>query len=211
MPRTWFLSRWLCSSSTRNGNLFDFDLIDHRPGIAVLRVSGKNAFKLFQHEAGGHRWQRIPKTEKRGRVHTSTVTCAILPEPTETSFHIPDKDLEWKFTVGSGAGGQHRNKTCSAAVVKHLPTGLMVRCESERSQHQNKASALALLRARLLEVQEGSQQAAANANRRQQVGSGMRGDKVMTLRSQDNQVIHHITGKRTTLDRYLRGYCDDLI
>src|SRR5262245_48467305 len=114
---------------------------------------GNGAEEAFRDEAGGHRWQRVPPNERRGRVHTSTVTVAVLPEPAAAELRIAPGDLDWSFCRGSGSGGQHRNKTESTAVVTHVPTGLTVRCESERSQHQNRATALALLRARLWDAE----------------------------------------------------------
>jgi peptide chain release factor 1 len=137
----------------------------------VVRVTGKGAARMFANESGGHRWQRVPPNERKGRVHTSTVTVAVLREPTPTEMVIRDADLEWATCRGSGAGGQHRNKTETAVVVKHLPSGLAVRCEAERSQLQNKATALGLLRARLLATKDDAATAAHNANRREQVGS----------------------------------------
>lgn len=125
------------------------EILERVPGMTTLRATGKKAAALFEDESGGHRWQRIPPNEKRGRVHTSTVTVAILPEPTETEVKLDPKDLDIKATRGSGPGGQHRNKTETCISIKHIPTGLMVRCDEERSQGLNKDLALALLRARI--------------------------------------------------------------
>jgi peptide chain release factor 1 len=194
-----------CTASWRCGTVFDLDLIDERDGMIVLKVSGKTAAKVFANEAGGHRWQRIPPTEKRGRVHTSTITVAVLAEPEPSQFVLSDKDLEWTTCRGSGAGGQHRNVTDSAVQVKHLPSGLIVRCESERSQMQNRASAAALLRARLAEQAQANRDAKTASNRRAQVGSGMRADKRRTIRQQDNQVNDHLTGQHWRYDEYIKG------
>ncbi len=160
---------------------------------------------MFRDESGGHRWQRVPPNDKRGRVHTSTVTVAVLAEPTTVQVAIRDEDLDWTATRGSGAGGQARNKTSSAVQLWHLPTGLMVRCEGERSQTQNRATALEILRAKIWTAQ---QQAAAKSHandRRQQVGSGMRGDKRRTIRIQDGVVNDHVTGRTWRTKEYLRG------
>lgn len=184
---------------------FDLELIEQRSGIIVFRALGNAATQFFANESGGHRWQRIPATEKRGRVHTSTVTVAVLPEPTEAQIRIEPKDLEYQACRGSGAGGQHRNVTDSAVQLTHLPTGLMVRVETERSQHQNRATALALLRLRLWEAQQERLNASRAADRKQQVGVGARGDKRRTIRCQDGQVNDHITGRRWNLKEYLRG------
>ena len=173
--------------------------------MVVLIVSGKGVEHAFRNEAGGHRWQRIPPTERKGRVHTSTVTVAILPVPEEHECVLDDRDLEWKTCRGSGAGGQHRNVTDSAVIVTHKPSKLTVRCESERSQHQNKATALALLRARLGGKATEAAQTSRNDHRREQVGSGMRGDKRRTVAVQRDQVHDHITDKRVPVKQYLRG------
>lgn len=176
-----------------------------------MRMCGKGAAKLFANEAGGHRWQRIPPTEKKGRVHTSTITVAVLHVPEDREMVIADKDLKWAFCRSGGSGGQHVNKTDSAVQLTHIPTGVQVRCESERSQTQNKMTALSLLRARLVEAAKTEGSARVNGSRKSQVGSGMRGDKVVTLRMQDDVVTHHVTGRRTTVTRYMRGYVDDLV
>jgi peptide chain release factor 1 len=160
---------------------------------------------VFRDEAGGHRWQRIPPGEKRGRVHTSTITVAVLPEPTPAELRIAPGDVTRVTCRGSGAGGQHRNKTESAVVLTHRPTGLTVRCESERSQHQNEASALALLRARLHAAETERRRAARAGDRRRQVGCGMRGDKRRTIRCQEGVVIDHETGRTWNLRTYERG------
>lgn len=160
---------------------------------------------MFRDEPGGHRWQRVPPTEKRGRIHTSTVTVAVLPEPTDTEVKLLESDLEWSYCRGSGKGGQHRNVTDSAVQLRHKPSGLMVRCESERSQPQNKRTALALLRAKLWALQHEAEVGARADDRRQQVGSGMRGDKWRTIRTQDGVVTDHVTGRRWRYRDYVKG------
>jgi peptide chain release factor 1 len=168
-------------------------------------VLGSGAESAFAEEAGGHRWQRVPPTEKRGRVQTSTITVAVLPEPSEAQLRIAPGELEWKTSRGSGAGGQHRNKTESAVDLVHRPTGTTVHVESERSQLQNRATALARLRARLLADQKAEAAAARGAERRAQVGSGMRGDKRRTIRVQDGTVVDHVTGRSWRFRDYERG------
>jgi len=192
------------------GGHFDLDLISDLPGQVTLVASGKGVERAFHNEAGGHRYQRVPPTEKRGRVHTSTVTVAVLAVPEQRELHIDQKDLEWKTCRGSGAGGQHRNTTDSAVQLTHLPTGVSVRCESERSQHQNKALALDVLRARLGQTQAAEARTGRNAARREQVGSGMRADKVRTIAIQRDQVHDHGTGRRMSAKAYLRGEVDGL-
>jgi peptide chain release factor 1 len=179
-----------------------------RPGWVVLRITGRSpgeAERAFADEPGGHRWQRVPPSERRGRVHTSTITVAVLPEPDESELVITEADLDWAYSRGSGAGGQHRNKTESAVDLTHLPTGIVVHCESERSRLQNRSIALAQLRARLFAVRTSKEQEERGAERRAQVGSGMRGDKRRTIRCQEGVVVDHPTGRTMRLREYLRG------
>lgn len=206
-----------CTSSTtstgswRCGGAFDITLevLDDRPGYLAFRATGQDAERAFQHESGGHRFQRVPPNEKRGRVHTSTVTVAVLPEPREIDVQIDERDLDIRTTRSGGPGGQHANKTDSAVVLTHLPTGITVRVET-KSQHRNKQLALAILYARLGELEQGKQAGRRNTKRRGQVGSGMRADKRRTVAIQRDQVTDHETGKSTTAKRYLRGFVDDL-
>lgn len=167
-------------------------------------MSGARARELFKDEAGGHRWQRIPATEKRGRVHTSTVTVAVLDE-TASSFVVPDRDLEWTAIRGSGAGGQARNKTSNCIQLRHKPSGLIVRCETERSQPQNLETAKSIMRAKLASAASQFASSAEAAERRRQLGVGARGDKRRTIRVQDGQVHDHVTGKRWQYKAYARG------
>jgi peptide chain release factor 1 len=147
----------------------------------------------------------VPPNEKRGRVHTSTITVAVLEEPTETQVRVDFKDLDITTTRGSGPGGQNRNKLETCVIVRHRPSGLVVRCESERSQHQNKANALGLLRARLWAAEKARADGARDADRRAQVGSGMRGDKRRTIRQQEGVVNDHVTGRQWRFRDYERG------
>ena len=164
-----------------------------------------NAAALFSVEGGGHRWQRVPPNEKRGRVHTSTVTVAVLPEPTPTQVVLRESDLDEQTCRGSGAGGQHRNKTDSAVQLRHVPSGIVVRCEAERDQSQNRRVAREILRARLWEAARGAAQAARDTQRRSQVGSGMRGDKRRTIAVQRDEVVDHVTGRSWRFKDYVRG------
>jgi peptide chain release factor 1 len=191
--------------SSRRGGVFSLAVAESRPGYLSFEASGKDAANVFANEAGGHRWQRVPPTEKRGRVHTSTVTVAVLPQPTEVEVSIPDSEVEVKTTRAGGPGGQNRQKNDTAVILTHRPTGITVRCENERSQWQNRQLAFAVLRARLWE-RERAKVAGDRADlRRRQVGSGMRGDKRRTIRTQDGVVTDHVLGKRWELKRYLRG------
>lgn len=180
-------------------------MTEEQSGLVVFQVSGPGAEEAFRDEAGGHRWQRVPPTEKRGRVHSSTITVAVLPEPSATEVVLAPRDLEWSYCTGSGPGGQHRNKTETAVQLRHRPTGTMVRCETERSKLQNQATALALLRARLWQAAHERATASRAAERRRQVGTGMRGDKRRTVREQDGVVTDHATGRQWSLREYLRG------
>jgi peptide chain release factor 1 len=189
----------------RSATVFSLEVVDARRGVIVFRAVGPRAAAAFHDEAGGHRWQRVPPSEKRGRVHTSTITVAVLPEPTEVEVRIAPGDLDWSTCYGTGPGGQKRNKTESTVLLTHRPTGLQVRCETSRSQQQNRVAALALLRARLWAQEHERLHAERAQERRAQLGSGMRGDKRRTIRVQDGTVVDHVTGKRWELRAYLRG------
>ena len=172
----------------------------------MLRASGKDVRETFAHEAGGHRWQRVPPNDKRGRVHTSTVTVAVLEEPSEIEMpHLDPADLDISTCRASGSGGQHVQKTDSAVQIRHLPTGIVVRCETERSQSYNKATALSILRARLHERQLGDAHAQRADTRRRQIGSGQRGDKRRTIAVQRDSVVDHVTGRSWRFEDYVRG------
>jgi peptide chain release factor 1 len=150
-------------------------------------------------EAGGHRWQRIPPTETRGRIQTSTITVAVLDllAVSPTPFH--ESDLEITTTKGSGPGGQNRNKVETCVVIRHKPTGLVVRSATERSQYQNKTIALEILKSRLDQQEKKTQHSEQNAARQGQIGSGERGDKIRTYREKDDRVIDHRSGKKSSL------------
>lgn len=133
------------------------------------------------------------------------MTVAVLKEPEESEFYLNPNDLDVKTARGSGPGGQNRNKTESCVIVTHKPTGVVIRIDTERSQHRNRALAMGLLRAKLSEARQATQMGSENAARRAQVGSGMRGDKTWTVRVRDGQVTHHETGRRFQYEKYLRG------
>ena len=184
---------------------FSLEIIDSVVGFVSFKATGLNAEDVFGCEAGGHRWQRVPPTEKRGRPQTSTVTVACLPEPTETQLVIRPQDLEYIFSRGSGAGGQKRNKTESACDLTHIPTGLVVHCESERSQYQNKANALSVLRSKLWDLKKESEMGSRDATRKDQLGTGARGSKSWTISVINDVVTYHPTGQKFRLRDYLAG------
>ncbi len=183
------------------GGVFDLAIIEQSPGLCIIEVSGKGAKDAFANEAGGHRVQRT----SNGRIHSSTITVATLEPPNETQLVIRPQDIEWAATRASGCGGQGVNTTDSAVQVRHLPTGLMVRCQTERSQKQNLASALSLLRARLWEAANTQATSTRAADRKQQVGAGSKADKRRTVRMQDGVVTDHILGTKWNLKAYMRG------
>jgi peptide chain release factor 1 len=172
----------------------------------VLRASGKGVRETFANEAGGHRWQRVPPNEKRDRVHTSTVTVAVLEEPSEIELpRLDPSELDISTCRASGNGGQNVQKTDSAVQIRHIPTGVIVRCETERSQLYNKATALTILRARLHERQLRESNAQRADDRRRQIGSGQRGDKRRTIAVQRDSVLDHVTGRSWRFEDYMRG------
>jgi peptide chain release factor 1 len=189
---------------------FDHEVLEARSGFLLMRVTGVTASSSFAREVGGHRFQRVPPNEKRGRVHTSTVTVAVLNEPAEHEVRIDPRDLEESFTRGSGPGGQHRQKNDTCVVLTHLPSRIVVRVDGGRSQHLNRQMALGLLRARLQADSEDRLIRARNEQRRRQVGSGMRGDKRRTVAIQRDTVTDHVTGKTMRAKHYLQGKLHEL-
>lgn len=192
-----------------SGGHFSVDLVEQRDGFVVVEVSGHDADLVFVNEPGGHRWQRRPPNDRHDRTHTSTITIAVMPlVELEALSHVQRREIDEQFTRGSGAGGQHRNKTSSAVILTHKPSGIVVRVESERSQYQNRRRAMTMLLERLRERQLSAQDSAAASSRRQQVGSGMRGDKRRTIAVQRGDVVDHVTGRRWNYKNYVRGIWD---
>jgi peptide chain release factor 1 len=187
------------------------EILEEATGFVSFSVQGRGAGKAFAMESGGMRWQHVPKHDKRGRVQTSTVTVAVLEEPKEADLYINESDIEWQTCRGSGAGGQHRNVTNSAVQMKHLPTGISVRVENERSQHQNKEAAYRVLRARIHAQRQQASAEARDSVRRLAVGSGERGDKVRTIREQDDRVTDHRSNRQIRYKDYIRGNWDGLL
>lgn len=160
----------------------------------ILKITGEEVFRFLKYESGVHRVQRVPATEAQGRVHTSTVTVAVMPEAQEVDVELKADDLRIEVCRAGGAGGQHVNRTESAVQVFHLPTGIMVRCEDGRSQGQNKEKALQILRTRLYELKLREQQEAYSAHRRSLIGSGDRSEKIRTYNFPQSRVTDHRIG-----------------
>ena len=175
-------------------------------------VNGQGAFSRLKYESGVHRVQRVPETESGGRIHTSTTTVAVLPEAEEVELTIDPKDLQIDTYRSSGAGGQHINKTESAIRITHLPTGTVVECQDERSQYKNKDKAMRVLRARLYERKCAEQQDAIAENRRSQVGTGDRSERIRTYNFPQGRVTDHRIGLTLyKLDSVLNGDLDELV
>ena len=178
----------------------------------VFSVEGEKVFSRLKFESGIHRVQRVPITDSQGKIQTSAVTVAVLPEADEVEIRIDPKDLKIDTFRSSGAGGQHINKTESAIRVTHLPTGLVVECQDERSQYKNKDRALKILRSRLLEMAEQAQSDEIAADRRRQVGSGDRSGRIRTYNFPQNRVSdHRIELTLYRLDAVMNGELDLLI
>ncbi len=177
-----------------------FELLDASPsdvgGFRELtaRVSGEEVFRYLKYESGVHRVQRVPATETQGRIHTSTATVAVLPEAEEVDVDIRPEDLRIETCRSGGAGGQHVNRTESAVQIFHLPTGIMVRCEQERSQLKNKETGMRILRARLFEMKQREVQQSYSAHRRALIGSGGREEKIRTYNFPQNRFTDHRIG-----------------
>ncbi|MBQ9964153.1 MAG: peptide chain release factor 1 [Clostridia bacterium] len=175
-------------------------------------ITGQGAYSRFKFESGVHRVQRVPETEAGGRIHTSTVTVAVLPEAEEVELTIDPADLQIDTFRASGAGGQHINKTESAIRITHLPTGTVVECQDERSQHKNRDKAMRVLRARLFEQKQAEQQSAIAADRRSQVGTGDRSERIRTYNFPQGRVTDHRIGLTLyKLEAVMNGALDELI
>jgi peptide chain release factor 1 len=175
-------------------------------------VKGPTAWSRLKYEGGPHRVQRVPETESQGRIHTSAATVAVLPEADEVDVEIDPKDIEMDVFRSSGPGGQSVNTTDSAVRLTHIPTGLVASCQNERSQLQNRERAMAILRARLLQLQQEQQDEALASARKEQVKSGGRSEKIRTYNYKDNRVTDHRIGLTVhALDRVLDGDLDEFI
>jgi peptide chain release factor 1 len=178
----------------------------------IFEVHGRGAYSRLKWEGGGHRVQRVPETETQGRIHTSAATVSVLPKAEEVDVQIRDEDLRVDVYRAGGHGGQGVNTTDSAVRLTHLPTGLVVTCQDERSQLKNKARAMEVLRSRLFDMELRKQQEEVGSLRRGQVGSGERGSKIRTYNFRENRVTDHRIGMTLyTLDRVLEGQLDPLL
>ena len=175
-------------------------------------VSGAGAYSRFKFESGTHRVQRVPQTESSGRIHTSAATVAVLPEADDVEVDINPNDLEIDTFRSSGAGGQHINKTSSAIRITHKPTGMVVECQDERSQYKNKDKAMKVLKSRLLKMEQDKQNEAIASDRRSQVGSGDRSEKIRTYNYPQSRVTDHRIGLTLyKLDEIMNGGLDEII
>lgn len=178
----------------------------------IVLIDSKDAYNMLRYESGVHRVQRVPETEAQGRIHTSTVTVAVLPEPEELEVTINPDELRIDLFRSSGPGGQHVNTTDSAVRITHTPTGIVVTCQDEKSQHKNKAKAMRVLRARLKEKMEGEKEQEISAERKKQVGTGERSERIRTYNFPQGRVTDHRIGLTLyRLQDVLNGDLDEII
>ena len=175
-------------------------------------MEGESAYAKLKHESGVHRVQRVPETETQGRIHTSTVTVAVLPEAEDVEVEINPSDLKIDTFRSGGAGGQHINKTDSAIRITHLPTGLVVECQDERSQYKNKDKAMKVLKSRLLEAEREKQQNEVAQERKSQVGTGDRSERIRTYNFPQGRLTDHRIGLTLyRLEDVMNGNLDEVI
>lgn len=217
-------------SALFSGNLFEMysrfaalrgwrvEVLSDSPGTVggykelIAMVSGERVYSTLKWESGVHRVQRVPATEAQGRIHTSACTVAILPEADDVEFHINPADLRIDTYRASGAGGQHVNRTDSAIRITHLPTGVVVTCQDEKSQHKNKDKAMKVLRSRLLEAERERQDSERADSRRLQVGSGDRSERIRTYNFPQNRITdHRINLTLYALDRFVMGEMEEML
>jgi peptide chain release factor 1 len=178
----------------------------------IAEITGDGAYNELKHESGVHRVQRVPKTEKAGRVHTSTASVAVMPEVEAKEVEIRESDLEVTFSRAGGPGGQNVNKIESAVRILHKPTGIVISSRAERSQHANREKALAILRAKLYEIQMEKESSALGANRRDLIGGADRSEKIRTYNFPDDRITDHRIGKKWhNIEKIMEGDMDKMV
>ena len=178
----------------------------------IFSVNGKGAYSKFKYESGVHRVQRVPVTESSGRIHTSTITVAVMPEVDEVDIEINPADVEMEVYRSSGAGGQHINKTSSAVRLIHKPTGIVVACQEERSQFQNRDKAMAMLRAKLYDIEQEKQHSKYASDKKSQIGTGDRSEKIRTYNFPQGRVTDHRIGLSLyNIEDIMKGNINELI
>ena len=179
---------------------------------AIINVSGRGAYKLLKYESGVHRVQRVPETESQGRIHTSTVTVAVLPDAEDVEVEIKDEDIRVDLFRSSGAGGQKVNKTETAIRITHFPTGIVVTCQDERSQLKNKEKAFRVLKTRLYDYYNGQAMRKEAADRKSLVGTGDRSERIRTYNFPQSRITDHRIGLSVfTMDTFLMGEIDGMV
>lgn len=192
--------------------LIDFNVSEHRGYKEVsFSITGEDAYRALRYESGGHRVQRVPETEQQGRIHTSAATVAVMAEPEDVEIDIRPEDIEMEATRSSGPGGQHVNKTSSAVRLTHIPSGLVVFCQDERSQHKNRAKAMRLLKSRLFDMQIRKAQQERDALRRTLIGSGDRSERIRTYNFPQNRCTDHRINCNLNLEPVIAGDLDKLV
>jgi len=178
----------------------------------IAEISGEDVYETLKNETGVHRVQRVPKTEKSGRIHTSTASVAVLPEVEPKEIQIKDSDLEISFSRAGGPGGQNVNKVETAVRILHKPSGIVVSSREERSQHANREKALTILRAKLYEIQKEEAKGMITAERRQQIGTGERAEKIRTYNFPEDRITDHRLGKKFYgVEKILDGDLDPIV
>ncbi len=210
------LYRMYCRFAERRG--FKIEQLESNPselgGVkeVIFRASGPQVFREMKYESGVHRVQRVPATEAQGRIHTSAATVAVLPEAEEVDLELKPEEIRIEVCRAGGPGGQGVNTTDSAVQVMHIPTGMIVRCQDGRSQQKNKVKALNILRSRLLEKKQREESEKYDANRKSQIGSGDRSEKIRTYNYPQNRVTDHRIGLTIySLDRFIEGDLDEMM